>query len=158
LQPRGPEALEQRAWNLMYLGGRGEEAAASARQCLEVIGWRAKVSPFMGLLAYFGYRQAGREAEAREMLEEAAKNCSTEGWPCQILKYLRGELSAEELLALADEPGKKTEARTYLGIELLLKGKSREARAHFAWVKEYGSKQYLEFPLAVAELKRLGEN
>lgn len=43
-------------------------------------------------------------------------------------------------------------------MELLLKGKGREARAHFGWVKEYGSKQYMEFPLAVAELKRLGEN
>ena len=158
LRPRGPEALEQRAWNLMYLGGRGEEAAASARECLEVVGWRAKVAPFMALLAHFGYRQAGREAEARGMLEEAAKHFPAEVWPCQIINYLRGEVTAKELLEQADDPGKKTEARTYIGMDWLLKGKGSEARAHFGWVKEYGNKQYLEFPLALAELKRLGEN
>jgi hypothetical protein len=42
-------------------------------------------------------------------------------------------------------------------MDLLLKGRSAEAREHFAWVKEYGNQRFLEHPLALAELNRLGE-
>jgi len=70
---------------------------------------------------------------------------------------LRGEISPEELLRAADNTGKKTEARTYLGMDLLLKGRSAEAHEHFSWVKEYDNNRFLEHPLAVAELNRLGE-
>jgi len=38
----------------------------------------------------------------------------------------------------------------------LLKGKPDEARTHFEWVKEYGNKRFLEYPLAIVELRRLG--
>lgn len=157
LRPRGREALQNRAWNLMYLGGKGEAAAADALQFLEVAGWRDEASPFMVLIAHLGYRQAGRMAEAQKALEEAEKNCDTSAWPYPVIRCLRGEISSEELLRAADNTGKKTEARTYLGMDLLLKGRSAEAREHFAWVKEYGNHRFLEHPLAVAELNRLGE-
>jgi tetratricopeptide (TPR) repeat protein len=157
LRPRGREALQNRAWNLMYMGGKGEAAAADAMQFLEVAGWRDEVSPFMVLIAHLGYRQAGRMAEAQKALEEAEKNCDTSAWPYPVIRCLRGEISSEELLRAADNTGKKTEARTYLGMDLLLKGRSAEAREHFAWVKEYGNNRFLEHPLAVAELNRLGE-
>jgi hypothetical protein len=42
-------------------------------------------------------------------------------------------------------------------MDLLLKGRSAEAREHFAWVKEYGNNRFLERPLALAELNSLGE-
>lgn len=29
-------------------------------------------------------------------------------------------------------------------------------REHFEWVREYGNKRFYEYPLATAELKRLG--
>jgi len=157
LRPRGREALQNRAWNLMYLGGKGEAAAADAMQFLEVAGWRDEASPFMVLIAHLGYRQAGRMADAQKALEEAEKNCDTSAWPYPVIRCLRGEISSEELLRAADNTGKKTEARTYLGMDLLLKGRGAEAREHFAWVKEYGNNRFLEHPLAVAELNRLGE-
>lgn len=157
LRPRGREALQNRAWNLMYLGKGGEAAASDARRFLEVAGWRDAASPFMVLIAHLSSRQAGREAEAREVLAEAEKNCDRSAWPYPIIRCLRGEISSEELLGMADDAGKKTEARTYLGMDSLLKGKSVEACEHFAWVKEYGNHRFLEHPLAIAELNRLGE-
>lgn len=156
LRPRGRDALQNRAWNQMYLGGRGEAAAADARQFLEVAGWRDGSSPFMVLIAHLGYRQAGMAAEAQKVLLEAEKNCDTAAWPYPVIKYLKGEISSEELLRAADDTGKKTEAHTYIGMDLLLKGMSAEAREHFAWVKEYGNNRFLEHPLAIAELNRLG--
>jgi tetratricopeptide (TPR) repeat protein len=157
LRPRGRDALQNRAWNLMYLGSKGEAAAADALQFLEVAGWRDESSPFMVLIAHLGYRQAGRMAEAQKALEEAEKNCDTSAWPYPVIRCLRGEISSEELLRAADNTGKKTEAHTYLGMDLLLKGRSAEAKEHFIWVKEYGNQRFLEHPLAVAELNRLGE-
>ena len=157
LRPRGRDALQNRAWTLMYLGGHGEAAAADARQFLEVAGWRDEASPFMILIAHLGYRQAGLAAEAQKALQDAEKNCDTVAWPYPVIKYLKGEISSEELLREANDTGKKTEARTYIGMDLLLRGMGAEAREHFAWVKEYGSNRFLEHPLAVAELNRLGE-
>lgn len=157
LRPRGRDALQNRAWNLMYIGGKGEAAAADALQFLEVAGWRDGASQFMVLIAHLGYRQAGRMAEAQKALEEAGKNCDASAWPYPVIRCLRGEISSEELLQAANDTGKKTEAHAYLGMDLLLKGRSAEAREHFAWVKEYGNHRFLEHPLALAELNRLGE-
>jgi tetratricopeptide (TPR) repeat protein len=154
--PNGPEALHNRAWNYMYLGGHGEPAAADARQLLRTQGWRIEPAPFMALLAHIGYRQTALDAEARAILEEASTKWPASAWPYPIIRYMLGALSAAQLLTAADTNDRKTEAHTYLGMDLLLKGKPDEARTHFEWVKEYGNKRFLEYPLALAELKRLG--
>ena len=156
LVPDGKEALGSRAWNYMYLGGRGREAAADARSFLRVAGWRDEGSQFMVLLAHLGHRQAGQDAEARAVLEECVKRCAGGAWPYPVIRHMLGELSSEELMGLADNNDKKTEAHTYIGMKLLLDGRGAEARTHFAWVKEYGNKRFLEYPLALAELGRLG--
>jgi len=156
LVPNGPEALHNRAWNYMYLGAHGEAAAADARQLLRTQGWRIEPAPFMALLAHLGYRQVARDADARAILEEASTKWPASAWPYPVVRYLLGALSADQLLAAADTNDRKTEAHTYLGMDLLLKGKPDEARTHFEWVREYGNKRFLEYPLALAELKRLG--
>jgi lipoprotein NlpI len=140
----------------MYVGGRGREAAADARKFLDLVGWRDQSSQFMALIAHLGYRQAGMDLEARAILEEAAKKSDTGAWPYPVIRFMKGELGAEELLQMTDDTGKKTEAHAYAGMDLLLKGKSDEARKNFEWVREYGNKRYLEYPLALAELARLG--
>jgi lipoprotein NlpI len=110
----------------------------------------------MVLLAHLGYRQSGLDGEARAVLEEAARRCDVGAWPYPVIRHMLGELSADELLGLADSNDRKTEARTYAGMKLLLEGEATGARAHFAWVKEYGNKRFFEYPLAVAEMGRLG--
>jgi len=154
--PNGQEALHNRAWNYMYLGAHGEAAAADARTQLRVAGWRTEVSPFMVLVAHLGFRQAALDADAQAVLEEGATKCNASAWPCPILRYMLGALSADQLLTAADTNDRKTEAHTYIGMDLLLKGNVDDARTHFAWVKEYGNKRFFEFPLALMELTRLG--
>ncbi len=156
LVPGGPQALHNRAWTYMYLGAHGEAAASDARTLLQGAGWRAPSAPFLVLLAHLGSRQAGLEADAKAVLDEAARKCDTGAWPYPVIAYMRGELSAEALLTAASSNDRKTEARAYLGMDLLLRGNVADAREHFAWVKEYGNKRFLEYPLAVAELARLG--
>ncbi len=154
--PNGREALHNRAWNYMYLGAHGDAAAADAVAVLRTAGWRTDVSAFMVLIAHLGYRQAALGADAQAILEEGAKKCDASGWPYPILRSMLGTLSADQLLTAADTNDRKTEAHTYIGMDLLIKGRVDDAREHFAWVREYGNKRFAEFPLAIAELTRLG--
>ena len=153
--PNGPDALTNRSWTYLYEGGHGREAAADARTFLEVHGWQKTTSPYLAIMANLGYREAGLNEEAQSILEEASNKIKTASWPFGIIRYLRGELSAEELLQLATDNDKKTEAHAYMGMDLLLNGKNNEAGTHFEWVKEYGNKRFFEYPLAIEELKRL---
>lgn len=154
--PDGPEALTKRTWNYLYAGGHDREAAANARQYLEVHGWRTDHSTFMVILANLSYRGAGMEDEAQAILDEGATKVNSNAWPYPIVRYLKSEISAEELLRLAIDNDKRTEAHGYMGLALRIKGERDEARSNFEWVKKYGNKRYYEYPLAIEELKRLG--
>jgi len=155
LVPNGPDALTNRSWTYLYQGGHGREAAADARQFLDVHGWKQTTSPYLAILANLGYREAGMSDEAQAILEEASNKIKTASWPSGILRYLKEEISSEELLQLAVDNDKKTEAHTYIGMDLLLKGKKDEAQTQFEWVTQYGNKRFFEYPLALEELKRL---
>jgi tetratricopeptide (TPR) repeat protein len=157
LVPNGPEALTKRSWSYLYTGAHGREAAADAQQYLDVHGWRTQISTYMAIMAHLGYREAGMEQEAQAILDEAQTKANQGAWPFPIVRYLRGEATADEVLLQATDNDKKTEAHAYMGLALRLKGEPTEARQHFAWVREYGNKRFFEYPLAIAELKRLGK-
>ena len=154
--PDGPEALTTRTWSYLYVGGHDREAAADARRYLEVHGWRTDHSTFMVIVANLSYRGAGMDEEAQAILDEGATKVNTNVWPYPIVRYLKNEISAEELLQVAIDNDKRTEAHAYMGLEHRLKGERDGARTNFEWVKNYGNKRYYEYPLAVEELKRLG--
>ncbi|NOT54482.1 MAG: hypothetical protein HOP18_07750, partial [Deltaproteobacteria bacterium] len=90
------------------------------------------------------------------LLDDAAANCNTSAWPYPVIRYLRRDLSVDDLLAAATDPDKKTEARAYLGLDLALAGKQDEAMTHLQWVKDNGKKDFSEYAFAVNELGRLG--
>lgn len=153
--PNGPEALTKRSWNYLYEGGHGKEAASDARTFINTYGWNDETTVYLALMANIGYRQAGMTEEAQAIISQAIKKISPDKWGYNIVRYFNGDISSEELMQLATDNDKKTEAHTYLGMDLLLKEKNDEAKTHFAWVKEYGNKRFFEYPLAVEELKRI---
>ena len=155
LVPDDSDALLKRSWNFLYEGAHGREAAADARRFLDVHGWQDNVSRYMAVIANLGYREAGMNEEAQAILEEASDKAKPGTWPYGIIRYLKRELSGDELLHLATDNDKKTETHAYMAMDLLLNGKNDEARIHFEWVKEYGNKRFFEYPLAMEELKRL---
>ena len=138
----------------LYLA-RGNGAAGDGRACLDLIGWQAEASQFMALLAHFGYRQAKKPEEAAKILEEAANRCERAKWPYPVLQYLRGELDSREVLSRTINNDDRTEAHGYVGLDLALKGKTKEALEHFSWVLEYGNRQFVEYKFALAEVKRM---
>jgi tetratricopeptide (TPR) repeat protein len=155
LVPNGPDALTNRSWDYLYEGGHGREAAADARKFLDVHGWRQPTSAYLAIMANLGYRGAGMNDEAQAILEEATNKIKSPNWPFDIIRYLKEEISGEELLRLATDNDKRTEVHAYMGMDLLLRGKRDEAQTQFEWVKQYGNKRFFEYPLAVEELKRL---
>src|SRR5262249_26239873 len=97
---------------------------------------------------------AGREDQARRLLDRGAEHCNS-AWPLPVFRYLRHEIDAKALLDTACDNDKMTEARTDLGLDLMLTGRTDEAIEHFRWVQEHGNKDFGEYLIAVAELKRL---
>jgi lipoprotein NlpI len=153
LGPSHSGALFNRGLAYMILGRK--EAAADARAYVKLKGWKDDRAQYMTIFGVFGDRRAQREDEARAFLDEAAANCDTAVWPYPVIRYLRRDLSAENLLAAATDLDKKTEARAYLGLDLVLAGKPNEALSHLRWVKENGRKNFSEYTFAVNELRHL---
>jgi hypothetical protein len=55
----------------------------------------------------------------------------------------------------ARDDGERTEAHTYVGLSDLHAGRVAEAKAHFTWVKDRGTRTYAEYELAKQTLARL---
>ena len=143
---------------LAYMALRRGEAAADARAYLKLKGWKEENArdQYMVLFAHFSDRWAKRDADAKQILDEAASKCDTTKWPYPIIRYLRRELTVQDLLAVATDVDKKTEARTYVGLDLLLVGNRADGFTHLEWVKENGNRAFAEYGFAVNELHRTG--
>lgn len=154
IDPDDDELIALRAWNYMYLGGSGHEAAVDAERYLKLYGWRTEAAPFQALIAIYGFRSVGMDDKAAAVIAQSQKKADLTVWPYKIILMFDGQITADELLELAATTDKKTEAHTFIGMDLLLKKKSAEARSHFEWVKQYGNPTFYEYPLALAELER----
>jgi tetratricopeptide (TPR) repeat protein len=145
---------------LVHMTLRQTDAAADARAYIKLKGWKEENGrdQYMVLFAYFGDRWAKRDKEARAILDEAASNCDTTKWPYPIIRYLHRELTVEDLLAAATDLDKRTEARTYLGMDLALAGNRVDSHTHLTWVKENGNKAFAEYGFALSELRRAEES
>lgn len=143
---------------LAHMSLRHGEAAADARAYLKLKGWKDENArdQYMVLFAHFSDRWAKRDADAQQILDEAASKCDPTKWPYPIIRYLRREMTVEDLLAAATDIDKKTEARTYLGLDLILLGNRADGFTHLEWVRETGRKAFAEYGFAVNELRRAG--
>ena len=137
--------------------GRGDVAAEAARKYIELQTWSDPSAPYAALMCYFGNRKAGRDEEAQKVLSEAATRTDPKSWPASIIKYLRRELKEKDLLALAIDNDKMTEARAYLGMNLVLGSRVDTARPHLQWVVKNGNRDFIEYTLAQSELRRLSK-
>lgn len=141
-----------------YLRARqGKLAAENAKKFLQMKGWNHESSPYAALIAYFGKQQANDKNDAEQFLRESLSKLNTASWAYNIFRYLKGEFSAEQLLAKADNNNKQTEAHAYIGIALSLKEKFEEAFTHLSWVKDKGNKKLIEYGIALSEIKQITE-
>jgi lipoprotein NlpI len=154
LNPRDERMYRARSYLCLRIGRNGS-AASDALMYLRRQGWRDEHSPYMALAAYIGLMRSRQTAPAAKLLEEAPTQLDASQWPYPIFRYLRREITEGELLKLSDDNDKLTEAHAYVGLNLLLSGETDAALLHLRWVAEHGNKNFVEYRLSLAELKRL---
>jgi tetratricopeptide (TPR) repeat protein len=154
LDPMNTDVYRLRSYVYLELA-RGYLAATDASTYLKRQGWQDEHSSYMVVAFYFGLKQQKEIAPARKLLEQASTRLIVSEWPYPVLRYLKQEISVEELLALATDNDKLTEAHAYIGLDLSLNGKSKEAMPHLQWVAENGNKNFVEYPLALSEIERI---
>lgn len=135
--------------------GRGAQAAADAVTFIKGRGWQDDSAPYAALAAYLGYRMDRLNAEANKTLEEMAAKLDAKEWPYPVIKYLKRQITARQLISSAKDNDQMTEARAYIGMDLSLSGNPDEAIRHLQWVREKGNPGFVEREMACGELKRI---
>jgi tetratricopeptide (TPR) repeat protein len=154
LDPKLANAYNDRTWVNLYLH-RGEPTYLDAAKFLELRGTSDSQSPYMVIVACLGMAESNKADATKTFLEQWVKQFDPSAWTTQIMRYLQGSLDETQLLALATDNGKKTEAHAYIGMAVLLAGKKSAALEHLRWVRENGEKTFYEFNLVNYELQRL---
>ena len=154
LNPKDLDVYTSRAWANLYLNNGGG-AHRDASRYLELNGLKGEYAPYSIIVGYLGLRKSGKIVAADTFLNEWQKQVEATAWTTQIMRLLSGQLTAAQLLALAVDNDKLTEAHAYIGEMQLLASNRDAALLHFQWVKDNGNKDFNEFGLAIAELKRL---
>src|SRR5260370_39387412 len=92
----------------------------------------------MALLGVLAARHDGRELAAGAFLDEAVANLKPALWPAPLFRYLKGQIPEKDLLAVANDPQKETDARTVIGLEHLHRGHRKAAMEYLIWVRDDG--------------------
>ena len=147
-------ALRSRAWVNFYRGRWRESYQDSARHLHETEGKEpdAAYSIMLGVLAL---RRGGEMQQARKFLSEWGARVKPGPWPGAILAYLDTGADAA-LLLVASNPAETTEARAYVGSNLLAHREVPRGVELLRQVVREGDPSYLEYDLAYHELRRLG--
>ncbi len=152
-EPRNSYAHYQMA--VVRFATRRGGAADEARSVVDIQGWREDLSIYAALLGYFALLQDGADKQARGLLDASSANGDPASWPYPIIRHLRRQLDEDGLLAAADNNGRHTVARFFLGLEALEGGDDDAAIGHFRWVKDHGTRRLPQYVMSVAELDRL---
>jgi tetratricopeptide (TPR) repeat protein len=134
---------------------RNETAIADLRKYLEMTNWKGELAPSAVILGYLGLRRNSLTAQADALLTEATTKLDTTKWPYPIIQYLRDEITAEQLMALATDNNRLTDVHGYIGIDLLWTGKRDEGLSHINWVWDHGNGDLISCSIAMRERELL---
>jgi tetratricopeptide (TPR) repeat protein len=147
-------AFYSRAW-LNVILNHGDEAFADATKLFSFNEANQIVFPSHVLIAYFGLRQAKKTSEADAYLKNTFSKLMPSAWTTQIARYLKRELSEDQLISAANGNRAMVESRTWVGMDQSLNGKPESALANLRWVVANTDKRAFEYALASVEIKRL---
>jgi tetratricopeptide (TPR) repeat protein len=147
-------ALRSRAW-VQYYRGRWREAQEDAARYLLQSEAKEHDAPYALILGALALRRAGDDDGASRFLREWQPRLAAKAWPAPVLLYL-ADGNEKRLLAAAKDAGQRTEARAYVGANLLARGERSRAVDILSKVLREDEPGYLEYDLAYYELERLG--
>lgn len=111
---------------------------------------------YAAIYANIAWRHTGHEIKAREVCNNVLKEQKSQEWPRDAVRYLAGEISEKELLAIAgDDMEKLTESKYFIGANHSLNKDYGTARKNLEWVMKEGRKDFFEFSFAERELELL---
>lgn len=157
LAPEDPNVHRNRA--IAYAVAGDDVAAVIDYDIAVRHGKTAPDRDYTVLLALLPAHRAGRLEPFQHHLDRIVVRHAD--WPYPIVRFYRGEIDARALLeATATEDarvalGRRCEAYYFLGARVLMDGRLRDAADYFDKVLATGLTSYIEYALAVAELKRL---
>jgi lipoprotein NlpI len=154
LDPKSASAVEGRGLAKL-LKGAHQEAAIDFARTVELAPPKDTVASYGAILEFEALQLNGEPDQAKAHLDAATPRLDSSRWPYQIIRYLRGEIDQDALNAAATDNNKQTEVHCYIGYEALIKGDKEKAVEQFRWVKDHGTRSFLEHELAVVELNRL---
>jgi tetratricopeptide (TPR) repeat protein len=149
-----PEAYRLRAYTALALR-RDTVAARDALRYIDSVGWRDAEAAETAFVAAIANLRSQRRDEAAAILERVRASVSASSWAAAVVDFLEGRIGGERLLGLARDVEQQTDAHTYIGLAASLAGRGEEARAHFQWVKNAGTRRELEYGVAIEELVRI---
>ena len=135
--------------------GLDADVASDAASYLRESAPEEEQRAYVALAAALTLIRRNEREQASRLLDAALKPLDQKAWTTTVIRFVRGETTAVDLLARASNPGERTEAHAYVGVMASIAGKHDEARTHLEWVTGKGLKSYVEYGLALGELKRL---
>jgi lipoprotein NlpI len=108
------------------------------------------------LFCHYSLRHMGRKDAAIELLQRHL-NRNDHSWETHLIQYHVGELSKEQLQALATNDCQHADARFYEGYRLLLDGQTREAKRIFTQYLDLGYYCFTETNIALMWQRHLNE-
>jgi tetratricopeptide (TPR) repeat protein len=142
------------AWASLFLKD-GEGAIASVQKFLKVSENNTYEIPYMLLVGHLGLRQIHRDSDARGLLADGMPLLKPDAWSSQLMRYLLGDITEKQLLALAIDNNRKLEANAYVGMNQSLLGNKDAALEHLRRVIASGEKSLYIYSLAQCEIRRL---
>lgn len=154
ISPNDLEARNNRA--AVYLTmGRTSDAVKDLQKALDSGIWDQPAAATTVIFCCVGLLKLHNLEAIKQLKEESDKSIKEKVWPHPIIQYLGGATTADELLALADNKSKQTEAECFIGMRLSSEGDDEKALEHFKVALNSEDKTLSEYNLAKAEVERI---
>ncbi|PYR75591.1 MAG: hypothetical protein DMF86_14900 [Acidobacteria bacterium] len=134
--------------------GKDEAVLSDVEAYAREAGWTDEGTLYTAILGVLANLRLGRPDDAAALSARALRAIAPESWHAALFDFLGGTLTADALLRRAKDNGDRTEAHTYIGIRAAIAGRKDEAVAHLTWVRDRGSRTYVEYPLALGVLRK----
>lgn len=144
-----------RAWAKVNMEN-GLGAFEDASRFLELNGLKGDGVAYAVIVGYLGQRRIGQGDVADKFLASWIKQGEVGDWTKQLFQFFSGQLTGAQLLGLATDNRKLTEAHAYIGAMQSLSGDKSSAQLHFVWVRNNGNRFVSEYRFALSELAKAG--
>lgn len=145
VEPQDMQWHLNRAYTRYQLG----DYKGCIEDCKSVTNDRNIHSAYGAILKYLALREIGDKDAATALAVDA--EIVNRSWPYAVIEYFMNSINQDELLKL-DSNDKLTEAKTFIGIDLL-QNNDQKGREMLEWVQKNGNKFFLEYNLAKTVLK-----